>query len=101
MSTGSGGHRDRDRDIKKRAAIGNTVRGFLSSGHSRQDRYNDVCIKNHASYIVICYTLLLSYKVFFIIYYFFYDKFCFNILQYFALYIKSIIKIHYTFMSFC
>ncbi|XP_011260874.1 serine/threonine-protein kinase WNK1 isoform X4 [Camponotus floridanus] len=39
VSTGSGGHRDRDRDIKKRAAIGNTVRGFLSSGHSRQDRY--------------------------------------------------------------
>ncbi|XP_029659194.1 serine/threonine-protein kinase WNK1 isoform X3 [Formica exsecta] len=39
VSTGSGGHRERDRDIKKRATIGNTVRGFLSSGHSRQDRY--------------------------------------------------------------
>lgn len=58
VSTGSGGHRERDRDIKKRATIGNTVRGFLSSGHSRQDRYNDVCIKNHASYIVICYTIV-------------------------------------------
>ncbi|XP_036141340.1 serine/threonine-protein kinase WNK1 isoform X2 [Monomorium pharaonis] len=39
VSTGSGGHRERNREIKKRAAIGNTVRGFFSSGHSRQDRY--------------------------------------------------------------
>lgn len=57
MSAGSGGHREKNRETKKRAAIGNTVRGFFSSGHSRQDRYNDVCIKNHASYIVICYIL--------------------------------------------
>ncbi|XP_032679490.1 uncharacterized protein LOC116847957 isoform X3 [Odontomachus brunneus] len=37
VSTGSGGYREKE--IKKRAAIGNTVRGILSSGHSRQDRY--------------------------------------------------------------
>ncbi|XP_014481955.1 PREDICTED: uncharacterized protein LOC106748175 isoform X3 [Dinoponera quadriceps] len=37
VSTGSGGYRERE--TKKRAAIGNTVRGILSSGHSRQDRY--------------------------------------------------------------
>lgn len=54
VSTGFGGHREKNRETKKRAAIGNTVRGFFSSGHSRQDRYNDVCIKNHAFYIVIC-----------------------------------------------
>lgn len=65
VSTGFGGHREKNREIKKRAAIGNTVRGFFSSGHSRQDRYNDVCIKNHAFYIVICYILLLIYKLFF------------------------------------
>ncbi|KAL6262547.1 hypothetical protein P5V15_005340 [Pogonomyrmex californicus] len=39
VSTGSGGHKEKNRETKKRAAIGNTVRGFLSSGHSRQDRY--------------------------------------------------------------
>ncbi|KAF3428170.1 hypothetical protein E2986_14012 [Frieseomelitta varia] len=39
VDTGSGGYRERKKEIKKRAAIGNTVRGFLSSGHSRQDRY--------------------------------------------------------------
>ncbi|XP_071626881.1 uncharacterized protein Wnk isoform X3 [Temnothorax longispinosus] len=39
VSTGSGGHREKNRETKKRAAIGNTVRGFFSSGHSRQDRY--------------------------------------------------------------
>ncbi|XP_011331558.2 serine/threonine-protein kinase WNK1 isoform X2 [Ooceraea biroi] len=39
VSTGFGGHREKDRETKKRAAIGNTVRGLLSSGHSRQDRY--------------------------------------------------------------
>ncbi|XP_033190942.2 wnk kinase isoform X4 [Bombus vancouverensis nearcticus] len=39
VETGSGGYRERKKEIKKRAAIGNTVRGFLSSGHSRQDRY--------------------------------------------------------------
>ncbi|XP_076240091.1 wnk kinase isoform X3 [Calliopsis andreniformis] len=39
VSTGSGGYRERERESKKRAAIGNTVRGLLSSGHSRQDRY--------------------------------------------------------------
>ncbi|XP_019699326.1 uncharacterized protein LOC105188438 isoform X2 [Harpegnathos saltator] len=37
VSTGSGGYRERE--TKKKAAIGNTVRGILSSGHSRQDRY--------------------------------------------------------------
>lgn len=42
VSTGSGGHKEKNREIKKKAAIGNTVRGFFSSGHSRQDRYNDV-----------------------------------------------------------
>lgn len=42
VSGESGGHREKNRETKKRAAIGNTVRGFLSSGHSRQDRYNDV-----------------------------------------------------------
>ncbi|PBC29790.1 serine/threonine-protein kinase Wnk isoform X5 [Apis cerana] len=39
VDTGSGGYRERKKEVKKRAAIGNTVRGFLSSGHSRQDRY--------------------------------------------------------------
>ncbi|OAD59198.1 Serine/threonine-protein kinase WNK3 [Eufriesea mexicana] len=39
VDTGSGGCRERKKEVKKRAAIGNTVRGFLSSGHSRQDRY--------------------------------------------------------------
>ncbi|KAG9428628.1 hypothetical protein HZU67_10032 [Apis mellifera carnica] len=39
VETGSGGYRERKKEVKKRAAIGNTVRGFLSSGHSRQDRY--------------------------------------------------------------
>jgi len=63
VSTGSGGLREKNREIKKKAAIGNTVRGFFSSGHSRQDRYNDVCIKNHASYIVIFYIILI-YKLF-------------------------------------
>jgi len=63
VSIGSGGPREKNRE-KKRAAIGNTVRGFFSSGHSRQDRYNDVCIKNHASYIVISYIILLIYKLF-------------------------------------
>ncbi|XP_034193683.2 wnk kinase isoform X1 [Osmia lignaria lignaria] len=38
-STGSGGYKEREKEVKKRAAIGNTVRGLLSSGHSRQDRY--------------------------------------------------------------
>jgi len=64
VSTGSGGPKEKNREIKKRAAIGNTVRGFFSSGHSRQDRYNDVCIKDHASYIVISYIILLIYKLF-------------------------------------
>jgi len=68
VSTGSGGHKEKNREIKKKATIGNTVRGFFSSGHSRQDRYNDVCIKNHASYIVIYYILLIS-KLFFIVVY--------------------------------
>lgn len=51
-SSGSSGHRDRDKEAKKRAAIGNAVRGLFSSGHSRQDRYNDVCIKITLLYII-------------------------------------------------
>lgn len=43
--SGSSGHRDRDKETKKRAAIGNAVRGLFPSGHNRQDRYNDVRIK--------------------------------------------------------
>lgn len=43
--SGSSGHRDRDKEAKKRAAIGNAVRGLFPSGHNRQDRYNDVRIK--------------------------------------------------------
>ncbi|XP_076164633.1 wnk kinase isoform X2 [Ptiloglossa arizonensis] len=39
VNTGSGGYREREKEAKKRAAIGNTVRGLFSSGHSRQDRY--------------------------------------------------------------
>ncbi|XP_054007289.1 mucin-17-like isoform X3 [Hylaeus anthracinus] len=39
VSTGSGGYKEREKEAKKRAAIGNTVRGLFSSGHSRQDRY--------------------------------------------------------------
>ncbi|XP_023287595.1 uncharacterized protein LOC105697780 isoform X1 [Orussus abietinus] len=35
----SGGCRDRGQEVKKKAAIGNAVRGFFPSGHSRQDRY--------------------------------------------------------------
>lgn len=61
VSTGSGGYREREREAKKRAAIGNTVRGLLSSGHSRQDRYNDVCIKNHAFYIDTFIFFFLSF----------------------------------------
>ncbi|XP_066588439.1 serine/threonine-protein kinase Wnk-like isoform X2 [Prorops nasuta] len=36
----SGGYREKEKEAKKKAAIGNTVRGILSSGHSRQDRYD-------------------------------------------------------------
>ncbi|XP_011503248.1 PREDICTED: serine/threonine-protein kinase WNK1 [Ceratosolen solmsi marchali] len=36
---GSSGHRDKEKEAKKRAAIGNAVRGLFPSGHSRQDRY--------------------------------------------------------------
>ena len=43
-SSGSSGPRDKDKEAKKKAAIGNAVRGLFPSSH-RQDRYNDVRIK--------------------------------------------------------
>ncbi|XP_015119573.1 uncharacterized protein LOC107042871 isoform X2 [Diachasma alloeum] len=39
VSSGGGSYRGREKEAKKRAAIGNAVRGLFPSGHSRQDRY--------------------------------------------------------------
>ncbi|XP_063978625.1 serine/threonine-protein kinase Wnk isoform X2 [Diachasmimorpha longicaudata] len=39
VSSGGGSNRGREKEAKKRAAIGNAVRGLFPSGHTRQDRY--------------------------------------------------------------